>query len=74
MFSSNDQSYMYLKFRFLGQTYQTKFVSNQGTLQNSVYLRSLQISVLEIKKTVFIEVDLLRQGEVEEAFSRPLEV
>lgn len=74
LFTSNEQSYMYLKFRFLGQTYQTKFVSNQAALHNSAFLKSLQLSVLDIKKTVFIEVDLLRQAEMEEAFSKPLEV
>ena len=52
---------MYLKFRFLGQTYQTKFVSNQSALHNSGNLKTLQLSVLDIKKTVFIELDLLRQ-------------
>ena len=61
LFSANEQSYMYLKFRFLGQTYQTKFVSNQSAQHNSGYLKTLQLSVLDIKKTVFIELDLLRQ-------------
>ena len=49
-------------------------MSNQGALHNSGYLKSLQLSVLDIKKTVFIEIDLLRHAEMQEAFSKPLEV
>ena len=65
---------MYLKFRLLGQSFQTKFISNMQASQSSVFLQQLNITVFDIKKTVFIELDFLKQGEVEEAFSKPLEV
>ena len=42
--------------------------------QSSVFLQQLNIIVFDIKKTVFIELDFLKQGEVEEAFAKPLEV
>jgi hypothetical protein len=74
IFQSDESStsLMYLKFRFLGQIYQTKFLSQPQ--HNSGFLRSLGIQVFEIKKTVFIEIDLLHQASVEDGFSKPLEV
>ena len=65
---------MYLKFRLLGQTYQTKFISSLQTSQNSVFLRQLNLTVFDVKKTVFIDLDFSKQAEIEEAFSRPLEL
>ena len=65
---------MYLKFRFLGQSFQTKFISNINTSHSSMFLKQLDINIIDIKKTVFVELDFMRQGEIEEAFARPLEV
>lgn len=48
---------MYLKFRMLGQNYQTKFISNLSQSISSPYLKSLNLNVFDIKKTVFIELD-----------------
>ena len=59
---------MYLKFRMLGQNYQTKFISNLSQSISSPYLKSLNLNVFDIKKTVFIELDFLKQDDIEEAF------
>ena len=75
-------SSLYLKFRFLGQNYQTKFVSLEGgsvgaqehpTIQSS-YARALQMLCFEIQKTVFLPIDLTDQNSVEQAFATPLEI
>ncbi|CDW78943.1 c2 domain-containing protein 3 [Stylonychia lemnae] len=69
----NQQSHMYLKFKVFGQNYQTKFMSSQST-KESQHLKQLKIKVFDIKKTVLIELDYLNQKNIEELFSRPLEI
>lgn len=37
-------------------------------------MKQMNIQVFDIKKTVLVELDFLKQAEIEEAFSRPLEL
>ena len=74
---------LYLKFKFLGESYQTKFMSLQedqfeqrggvGAIQ-STYMRALNMMCFDISKTIFLPLDMSDQGMIEQAFARPLEI
>ena len=53
-------SLLYLKFRFLGNNYQTKFMALQGDDLERLQTRQMKavdMLVLNIKKTMFLMVD-----------------
>jgi hypothetical protein len=37
-------------------------------------MKSLQMRIFDIKRPIFIDIDLSKQKEVEEAFGKPLEI
>jgi hypothetical protein len=56
--------------------YQTKFYANAaGNLENpSQFRQALDLAVFSLNKAILLKIDLGNQSEVEEAFSRPLEL
>ena len=71
-------SLLYLKFRFLGQNYQTKFIALDHPAENqalqSKFMKAVNMLALDISKTILLPIDLGNQQEVEQAFACPLEV
>ena len=78
-------SLIYLKFRFNGESYQTKFIAlntdepsvedkNATRVFQTSYSRALNMICLEVQKTVFLPLDLSDQDAIEQAFGTPLEV
>ena len=65
--NKSKSSLLYLKFKFLGESYQTKFVGLQedqfeerggvNAIQ-STYMRALNLMCFDISKTVFLPLDL----------------
>ena len=60
-------SLLFLKFKFLGQTYQTKFISlsensfeSKGGVQTiqSLQQKAINMACFDIKKTIFLPLDL----------------
>jgi len=64
--------HFYLKFSLLGHNYQTKFLSNRGVQTD--FFKSVNMKVFSIGRTVFVNVNLANQKEMEQAFSKPLEI
>ena len=76
-------SLLFLKFKFLGQTYHTKFISlnetqfePRGGVQQiqSPQMKALNLAAFDIRKTILLPLDLADQAMVEAAFSCPLEI
>ena len=69
-------SSLYFTCKFLGLNYQTKFYANSsGNLETPTQFRqALNLAVFRLNKTILLKIDLGCQAEVEEAFSRPLEL
>jgi hypothetical protein len=69
-------SSLYFTCKFLGMNYQTKFYANvAGSLENpSQYRQALDLAIFSLNKAIMLKIDLGNQTEVEEAFSRPLEL
>ena len=69
-------SLLYLKFRFNGESYQTKFVSlesenasvedrNASRIFQTSYSRALNLLCLDIQKTILLPLDLSDQDTIE---------
>ena len=80
-------SLLYIKFRFNGENYQTKFVSlesenasvedrdrNASRIFQTSYSRALNLLCLDIQKTILLPLDLSDQDTIEQAFGTPLEI
>ena len=74
---------LFLKFKFLGQTYQTKLISlsesnfeSKGGVQTiqSLQQKAINMACFDIKKTILLPLDLTDQHTIESAFSTPLEI
>ena len=72
---------LFLKFKFLGNTYQTQFISldensyaQKGMSMQSLFMKTINMVCFEISKTVFLPIDLSDQAMVEKAFACPIEV
>lgn len=71
------QQKFFLKFTFANTNYQTKFLAKDkstSTLPIDRALRRLNLQVLAIKKSTFVELDLFNQSEIESLFGKPLEI
>lgn len=67
----------YLKFRCFNQNYQTKFIGGddrQSLDPLNILLQKIKLQKFDIKKTTFIELDLIDQTQIESAFGKPLEI
>jgi len=56
---------LFLKFKFLGNTYQTQFISldensyaQKGQAMQSIFMKTINMVCFEISKTVFLPIDL----------------
>ena len=76
-------SLLFLKFRFLGQTYHSKFISlNENKFESrggvhqiqSPQMKALNLASFDIKKTILLTLDLADQSMIENAFGCPLEI
>ena len=67
----------FLKFRFSSQNHQTKFLgadSSKVLEPLDLLLLKMNLQKLQIKKSVFVEMDFKDQLAMEEAFGKPLEI
>mmetsp|Transcript_34710 Transcript_34710/g.53248 ORF Transcript_34710/g.53248 Transcript_34710/m.53248 type:complete len:187 (+) Transcript_34710:5623-6183(+) len=67
----------YLKFRLFNRNHQTKFLGAQAReslVPLDILLAKLNLQKFGIGKTVFVELDLGAQGEIESAFGKPMEI
>lgn len=72
----NSSSSLFFKTKFLGSAHQTKFYAQKaGNLNNpSRFRHQLGMALFELNKTMLLKIDLSNQAEIEEAFSKPLEL
>ena len=66
-----------MKYKFLNQVHQTRFLSSQTGNSLSplnILLDKLHLQKLSIQKSNFIEIDVADQELVEEAFGKPLQI
>jgi hypothetical protein len=68
----------FLKFKFFNQVYQTKFFSQEGQRGElgplNILLQKMNLQKFDIGKATFIDIDIVDQMAIEEAFGKPLEV
>lgn len=83
MGSKGKASLIYLKFKFLGQTYHTKLISlNETQFENrggvhqmqSPQMKALNMASFAIDKTILLTLDFADQASIESAFACPLEI
>ena len=75
--SAGQVSRFFLKYKFLNQVHQTRFLSSQTGNSLSplnILLDKLHLQKLSIQKSNFIEIDVADQELVEEAFGKPLQI
>jgi hypothetical protein len=65
--------FLYLKFRMLNQNYQTKLMAKHS-LGDNPYFAHLDLQVINLNKTFFIELDFKNQTMMENALGKPLEI
>lgn len=74
-----NSSLLFLKFKFLGQSYQTKFISLQQGYEaeksmQSAVMKAFNMLCFNIGKTTILPVELTNLEEIERAFGCPLEL
>jgi len=50
----------YLKFRLLGQNFQSKFIASDS-LKQSRFMKAVNMAVYEVRNTVFVDIDIANQ-------------
>lgn len=67
----------FLKYRLFNQNYQTKFIGGddrQSLSPLNILLQKLKLQKFDVRKATFLELDMLDQTSIEQAFGKPVEI